>query len=497
MITPGQEKLKIWRDHPSQMVRDLFRIEPDPWQVEVLEAFPHNQLMAMTAAKGPGKTGVLAWLCWNFLLTRPHPNIGAVSISRQNLDDGLWKEMAKWRDKSPLLQAKFSLTADRISCDDAPKTWFMAAKTYSQSANKEQQANTLAGFHADYIMFVLDESGGMTDNVMVAAEAALSSCIEGHIVQAGNPTHLEGPLYRAANINRKSATQPNGWWVLEITGDPDDPKRSPRISIEWARGQIEQWGRDNPWVLVNVFGKFPPSSLNALIGPQQVRDAMKRYYRPYELEGFPRVIGVDVAGDGADLNVIMPRHGIQVFKPVVIRNASSIQGAGQIARLDEEFKSDAIFIDNTGGFGAGWADQLDSLGRSPIRVHFSGKAHKETRYTNKRTEMYFEAIEWIKNGGALPDCEEFVAELSQTTYYFDKDKLALEPKALVKAKIGRSPDHADALALCFAESVVSKNRNVKGISPRHQIDYDPYAEFTKDVAKMNARHQTEYDPYRR
>jgi phage terminase large subunit len=46
--------------------------------------------------------------------------------------------------------------------------------------------------------------------------------------------------------------------VIEITGDPDDPKRSPRVSGQWAREQIEKYGRENPWVLVNVFGSSRP-----------------------------------------------------------------------------------------------------------------------------------------------------------------------------------------------------------------------------------------------
>jgi hypothetical protein len=47
------------------------------------------------------------------------------------------------------------------------------------------------------------------------------------------------------------------WTVIEITGDPDSPKRSTRIDPAWARAQILQYGADNPWVLANVFGKFP------------------------------------------------------------------------------------------------------------------------------------------------------------------------------------------------------------------------------------------------
>ena len=57
----------------------------------------------------------------------------------------------------------------------------------------------------------------MPDAVMVSAEAALSACKEGHIIQAGNPTHLRG---RCIGLARQSASY--GMWY-EVTGDPDDP----------------------------------------------------------------------------------------------------------------------------------------------------------------------------------------------------------------------------------------------------------------------------------
>jgi hypothetical protein len=54
-------------------VREQFGVVPDPWQDEVLAAFPRNQRLAMKACKGPGKTAVLAWLAWNFLVVNQEP----------------------------------------------------------------------------------------------------------------------------------------------------------------------------------------------------------------------------------------------------------------------------------------------------------------------------------------------------------------------------------------------------------------------------------------
>jgi hypothetical protein len=72
--------------------------------------------------------------------------------------------------------------------------------------------------------------------------------------------------------------------------------------------------------------------------------------------------------------------------------------------------------------------------------------------------MYFAACDWIRAGGALPESEELIEELSATTYTFAKgsSQLILEDKAQIKARLGRSCDLADALALTFAEPVTAR-----------------------------------------
>jgi hypothetical protein len=54
----------------------------------------------------------------------------------------------------------------------------------------------------------------------------------------------------------------------------------------------------------------------------------------------------------------------------------------------DEFGAHACFVDDTGGFGAGWIDGLRRLGRSPIGVGFAAKSN-DARYFNKRAEMAF------------------------------------------------------------------------------------------------------------
>lgn len=460
------DKLRLWRQRPDIFVREVFGATPDPWQDEVLKAFPHHQRIALKASKGPGKSCLEAWLAWNFLVTTPHPKIAATSISGDNLRDGLWTEMAKWRQVSPLIRETFVWQKERIFNKEYPETWYMAARSWSKSADPSSLGNTLAGLHADYIMFILDESGGMPDAIMASAEAALSSCKRGHIIQAGNPTHLEGPLWRACTSERAL------WHVVEITSDPDDPNRSPRVSTKWAKEQIDKYGRENPWVLVNVFGKFPPASMNALIGPEEVEAAIKRRYKEPDLFKFPRILGVDVARFGDDSSIIFPRQGLQAYDPMQYRNVSGTEGAEIVLRKWNDWDVDEVFVDNTGGFGASWIDNLQRLGKSPIGIHFS-QASTSPNYANKRAEMAFLLVEWIKNGGALPNIMELTQALTQTTYTFKGDQLLLEPKEDVKAKLGHSPDHMDALMLTFALPVSKREKDVFGTKSTHIFDYNP------------------------
>jgi hypothetical protein len=416
-------------------------------------------------------TACLSWIAWNFLLTRPFPRIAATSISANNLSDNFWSEMAKWQHKSELLTNMFTWTKTRIEQKEHPEIWWMSARTWSKTADKQQQSDTLAGLHEDYVMVLLDESSGIPDAIVTTAEQILTSCIEGHVIQAGNPTMREGPLYRACTSERHL------WYVVEITGDPDDPKRSSRINLDHAKTEIARYGRDDAWVMINILGQFPLSSINALIGPEEIREATNRYYREYEIGKAPMILGVDVARYGLDSSVIFPRRGIQAFPPKTMRNINSTEGASWVNREWLALNADAVFIDDTGGFGSGWIDQLKVLGRSPIGVGYARKAHDPGKFGNKRAEMYYDAVEWIKAGGALPECKELEEALTATTYTIKNGILLIEPKEMIKEKLRYSPDHADAFIQTFAEPVTISQR-VNRLS-RHTTEYDPFAKINE------------------
>ncbi len=123
------------------------------------------------------------------------------------------------------------------------------------------------------------------------------------------------------------------------------------------------------------------------------------------------------------------------------------------------------------------------LNRHPIGIGFAEAANEGTRYFNRRAEMYFGLAEWIRKGGALPpQAPELITVLPQITYTFKGDRLLLEPKELVEAKIGTGNglDESDALALTFASPVAPRMTRSPFSGNRQRDDrYDPYSEFLR------------------
>jgi hypothetical protein len=282
------------------------------------------------------------------------------------------------------------------------------------------------------------------------AEQAMLTAKDGLILTSGNPMAVNGLLYAVCKLR---ATL---WYVIEITSDPADPNRCTRIPKERAQEQIDLHGRDDPWVQVYLLGKFPDQAINQLLTREEVALAMQRQPKKDEYDWAAKILGVDVAFQGLDQSVIFPRQGLVAFSPQAMRGVPPIDGAASVARKATEWGANAIFIDNTGGGGAGWLDVLRGpLSQEAIGIQFSGKP-TDPRFYNKRAEMYWRLREWVLGGGSLPKVAALIPELTELTYSSKMDRLKLEDKEKLSMRLGRSPDHADALALTFAQDVAPR-----------------------------------------
>lgn len=450
-------ELQHWYDDPVYFVTSQFGVTPDPAQVELLQAFadPSIQRIGLQACKGVGKTSGEVWCNLLFMATRSHPRMAACSISWDNLMDNFWTELALWHGKSAYLKAKYKWTDSSYYCLDHPETWWLSPRSWAKTANKEQQAVTLAGLHADNTLVTLDESGSMWDSVMDAAEGTLSTIGGEHrILQGGNPTSTEGPLYKAAKQNAHL------WKMIAITGDPDNPRRSPRMSLSWAKEQIATYGRDHDWVKVNVLGEFPSGSMNALLGPDVVRAAMGRHVQETMYTHFAKIVGLDPGRDGGARTSFFPRQGPVAFTPTIMRPDRQEKNWTQtvVTRACQYFErwgADIMFVDDTGGWGSGILDGIVASGFNAVGVNFGGKA-LDPRFKMRRTEMHWLAAEWVKDGGALPNMPEIQREATVTEYWIKDGLFHITDKDHAKVVLGESPDVWDSFVLTFAQPVAPR-----------------------------------------
>lgn len=472
-------RIKEWRINPCKFAVDVFGITLDAWQEDALNNIggdyqPRRQL-ALKACTGPGKSAILAIAGWHRLMcfARPgeHPKGAALSgEGRDNLRDNLWAELSKWQQRSELLRSAFTWNKEQIYANDHPETWFLSARSYPKDADQEAIGTSLSGLHSQFPFVLLDETGKMPVGVgQKATQIFTGGTVDGLIIQAGNPTSTEGLLYESC---QDPTTK-----VITITADPDDPKRTPRVDIEYAREQIKRYGRENPWVMATILGLFPPGGLNTLISLDEVEAAMGRKPPDDSYKFAQKRLGVDVARFGDDRTVIFPRQGLMAYKPVEMRGAMSHEVAARVALAKSKWGSELEFIDDTGGYGSGVVDSMIQAGHAPMGINFASKS-TDPVYVNKRAEIWFQMAEWVKRGGCLPQIQELKRELVAPTYFFKGGKFMLEPKEKIKERLGFSPDIADALALTFSLPDMPARTQIDAYRERHTQgkvahDWDP------------------------
>lgn len=184
----------------------------------------------------------------------------------------------------------------------------------------------------------------------------------------------------------------------------------------------------------------------SFISSYSVINAMQSEFEPVGA----MVIGVDPARQGKDATGVIIRKGRKVLYVGRWRLPDTMAIAGKVARLIDENKPDAVFIDSI-GVGAGVYDRLRELNYKNVhQAIVSKRAEKDNTYVNKRAEMWDLMRQWLEDGADLPESDALRDDLLLLGYSEDSNnRLKLQSKKNLK----RSPDLGDALALTFYQPV--------------------------------------------
>ena len=320
--------------------------------------------------------------------------------------------------------------------------------------------DALRGTYADGV--VLDEYAQIKPGVFAEIIRPMLLSRAGWVVFMGTPKG-QNAFYELFNHAQKMAlAHPDDWWCGVFRADESgviSSEELTHIQQETPAGIFRQ----------EYLCDFTASAENILIPIADVLAATQRRYSLNEWVGAPKILGVDPARFGDDRSVIFKRQGVQAFEPIVLTQVDNMALADCVAREIKTFQPDGVFID--AGCGGGVIDRLRQLGFCVSEVPFGAQAMHPGQYANKRAEMWGDMAQWIKTVGALPDLADLKADLCQTAYDYDvAGRLRLEPKEKLKARTGKSPDLADALALTFASPV--QVRRGAGQREFAQSDYE-------------------------
>lgn len=425
---------------------------PDDWQVEVLEALSQGSVnvqealqIAVASGHGIGKSALVAWILLWFISTRTHPQIPVTANTKQQLETKTWRELAKWH-KLARNSHWFSWTATKFYYKSHPETWFAAAIPWS-----EEKSEAFAGTHEENVLIIFDEASLIADAIWEVAEGAMTTPGAFWVV-FGNPTRNTG---RFRECFRKFRHR---WRRFQI-----DSRTAKKADTSWADRCIQDYGEDSDFVRVRVKGQFPRASSAQLIPEDLVDRAYGKALGDHQYKFAPVALGVDVARYGDDASTIYKRQGLASWRLGRWRNVDTMFLADKVTHFIHSEKPDEVFID-VGAMGPGVIDRLRQLGYQVVEVNF-GSAPSDERYKDKRTEMWFGILDWLKSGGVLPEVQDLRDDLISPEYaYTPGGKMALERKEDMKKRGLPSPDDGDGLALTFAYPIVKREADFPDVA---------------------------------
>ncbi len=443
--------IDVYWDDPVAFAEDILQFFPDEWQRNVLNDLAESPFVSVRSGQGVGKTGLEAVVVIWYLCCRPNPKVICTAPTRQQLNDVLWAEIAKWLEGT-LVKNFLKWTKTKVYMIGNEERWFATARTATKPENMQ-------GFHEDYMLFVVDEASGVADNIMEAILGTLSGA-ENKLLMCGNPTRTSGVFYDSHHRDRSDyRTHKVSSW---------DSSRASKENIERL---IRKYGEDSDVVRVRVYGEFPKSEPDTFIHLEKVEAAAMKevYVNEYGEriipDDVPLEFGVDVARYGDDETTIIPRIGSYVPKLYTYTKQDTMTTAGEVIKLAKEMMlkygrpSCVIKIDDD-GVGGGVTDRLreivyeDGLYIDIIDCHNGGSALEPEHYFNWGSESWATIRDYLHDGDIqIPNDEDLIGQLSTRKYRVtSKGKIHLESKDEMKKRGLRSPDRADALVLAFAQT---------------------------------------------
>lgn len=445
-----------YENDPVGFIREVLgEDDPGPWsaQVEIAESVRDSPLVVVRGCNSSGKD----WLSARLALWWVYSKRGLALVTgptQRQVREIVMGEVARSFHRSKRLPGELYQMALRLGEEEQRG---ILAFTSSE-------ASKLTGFHAPRVMAIITEAQGVED---FAFEGVLS-CATGEddrILAVGNPLAPSGKFYQIS-------TRGN-WTALKVAASDHPNVVEGRTVIPGAVSRAfvdrmaSEYGKGSGTYRSRVEGEFPDQGQESLFRRSWLEEAANRWEslgeRP-EREMDTPIMAVDPARYGPDSTCIAVRRGSVLERLASWHGSSTME---TVQRIRSELADEGIYpkgsfrhhpdyqiIVDAVGLGAGVIDRLREIGFK-VTAYNGGQFtsfQDRQKFLNERARSHWALRKLLEDSEiALPRDERLFDELMAVNWTPTMDgKVQIERKAVLKSRLGRSPDKGDAVVMAFS-----------------------------------------------
>ena len=436
-------------DSPVEFIEK--RLGETMWskQQDIALAVASHRRVAVQSAHGVGKSWLAARIAAWWLSEHDAGDAFVVTTAPtySQVRAILWREIGRAHAKGHL--------PGRVTQTE----WWMRAGGHEEIVAfgrkpSDYDPSAFQGIHARYVLVIIDEAAGVPEAIFTAA-VSLTTNEDSRILAIGNP---DDP---ASHFCAKVLKPDSGWHVIHVDGlespnftsekIPDD-LRPLLLAPVWVEEARKDWGEGSPLWQSKVRGLVPEDSSDGLLPLSWLRRCqVEREWKPEQL--LPVELGVDV-GAGGDMTVVYERRGVKAGRKWAAQTPDPGEALALVLEAIRETGATAVKVDAI-GIGWGLVGMLEAAETGVVihAINVGTAALDPERFPKLRDQLWWDLARELSRDGAwdLSDIDDStVAQLIAPRYGVDASgRVKIEPKDLTKKRLGRSPDDADALLLCF------------------------------------------------
>lgn len=424
-------------------------------QREVAMSVVNNTHTAVVSCNGAGKSGLAGMLAVWWVATHKPEDIAVICTAPTYVQIArvLFRE----------IQDNFKLSAEHghklpgyITQSQEWKLDDGTVIAWGRRPADKDVVSSFQGIHKRYVMVILDEAGGIPEDLYTATEAITNT--EGaRVLAIGNPDQRGTPFHK---IFREDPT----WNKITISAYDtpnftDEKHEVPKellpllIQEAWVEKQKISWGEDSARFKSKVLGQFPDEADNTFFS-QTAIDRGIDLQLAEDMEIIPK-LGVDLARFGEDDSKVYINRGGRCRMLESWTKATAIESANRVHRLAIDHGAKEVRVDGA-GLGGPIIDILVNLaGDSYTVISMLGSAASpdNTRWMNARAYSFDSLREQLIESklDIDPDDKQLLDELLMIQYKFSaKGAIQIESKDDMRSRGVKSPDSLDALVYATA-----------------------------------------------